>query len=68
MQMPGEPVYAQVNRERKRQAQQQAGQASPVPEPGPEGPSSTTYHNSMIDPTSNELIYPPSMPAGDSWV
>lgn len=29
------------------------------------------YHNVnnvLLDPTTNEPIYPPSMPAGDSWV
>jgi len=40
--------------------------APPVP-PGSSGPDGT-YHNVLLDPSNNEPIYPPSMPAGDSWV
>jgi hypothetical protein len=57
-----EPVYAQVNRERKKQSR-----------PGTDSSSSTqallgSENNHSFDPTTNEPIYPPSMPAGDSWV
>ena len=34
----------------------------------PVAPGSGGGHNVLLDPTTNEPIYPPSMPAGDSWV
>ncbi|KAJ6225779.1 hypothetical protein RDWZM_004324, partial [Blomia tropicalis] len=38
------------------------------PPPNPNDPNTGNYHNVLIDPSNNEPIYPPSMPAGDSWV
>lgn len=73
--MPGEPVYAQVNRERKRQ--QQAAQQRPMTQSplignsdsgSNDGFTNSNYHNVLLDPSNNEPIYPSSMPAGDSWV
>ncbi|XP_015784348.1 catenin delta-2 isoform X2 [Tetranychus urticae] len=57
-----EPVYAQVNRERKKHSR-----------PGADFTSSTqallgSDTSNSYDPTTNEPIYPPPMPAGDSWV
>jgi len=54
-----EPVYAQVNRERKKQA--------------PNRPNDTSSQTALLGSDSymmdhNEPIYPPNIPAGDSWV
>lgn len=53
-----EPVYAQVNRERKKH---------------PTRPNDTSSQTALLGSDSyildhNEPIYPISMPAGDSWV
>ncbi|CAG2162045.1 unnamed protein product [Oppiella nova] len=53
-----EPVYAQVNRERKRQTSRPNDSSSQTALLGSD--------NYMVD--HNEPIYPPTMPAGDSWV
>lgn len=53
-----EPVYAQVNRERKKQSTRPNDSSSQTALLGSD--------NYMLD--HNEPIYPPTMPAGDSWV
>ncbi|RWS29674.1 armadillo repeat protein deleted in velo-cardio-facial syndrome-like protein [Leptotrombidium deliense] len=55
-----EPVYAQVNRERKKGTQRGTDSSSTQALLGSE-------NNYAYDP-NNEPIYHPSMPAGDSWV
>ena len=76
--VPGEPVYAQVNRDRKLKHQMLLQQQM-TPTASRSDSSSTQallgsdqrdnnhflhgYHES-----NNEVIYPPAMPAGDSWV
>lgn len=36
--------------------------------PNSNGSQYHNVNNVLLDPTTNEPIYPPSMPAGDSWV
>jgi len=59
-----EPVYAQVNRDRKKQSTTRSDSSSTQ---ALLGSSSDGQNNFQYDP-NNEPIYPPAMPAGDSWV
>ncbi|KAI1280908.1 Catenin delta-2 [Halotydeus destructor] len=60
---PGEPVYAQVNRDRKKQTSR-SDSSSTQALLGSEQQQQANY---VYDP-NNEPIYPPVQPAGDSWV
>lgn len=59
---PGEPVYAQVNRDRKKQTTSRSDSSSTQALLGSGSDQTFVY-----DPL-NEPIYPPVQPAGDSWV
>lgn len=62
-----EPVYAQVNRDRKKQTSRSDSSSTQalLGSDQPSTPNNSNYH--VYDP-NNEPIYPPATPAGDSWV